>query len=127
MASEHPLPGRSRRWTGRLCEGATDFKQTRSVVKCERGVCVVQTTPTSALPSRLSNEKQDLSLLLSLLLLLTGHADITVLGSERRNTRKTVADVHIHACARCKHTHTHTVPLNGILPQHQYFPSPCFL
>ena len=40
MVSELPLPGLSRRRTRRLCEGATDFKQTRSVVKCEHRVCV---------------------------------------------------------------------------------------
>ena len=111
MVSELPLPGLSRRRTRRLCEGASDFKQTRSVVKCEHRVCVVQTTPTSTLPSRLSGEKQDLLSSLLLLLLLPSHADRTVLGSEEGTHTKQSQMCTYMPVHACKHTHTHTQSL----------------
>lgn len=59
---------------------------------------------------------------MNVLLLLADHTDIIVLGSAEGTHTQT--NTSSHTCAY-KHTHTH--PVNGILPQHQYFPSPCFL
>lgn len=96
--------------SGFFLKKATDFKQTGSVVKCEYRACVANNSHSLLYEKRL------------LLLLLTGHSDIIVLGREEGTHIDKHEQSQQSICAHrltYMYMHAHTHPLNGILPQHQ--------